>query len=181
MADNKQSRTYGVICSFKRTSDLYHAAEKVRDAGFKKWDCFTPFPVHGLDAAMGMKRSGVPRLTLLGGLTGFTVGTLMTWFLNGHDYPLIVGGKPLWSPVFPFPVMYECTILFAAFGTFFGQFIFNMLPRHHHPVFNHEKFVRASDDTFFIVIEAKDPQFDLERTRSFLTSIGGQEVTVVEN
>lgn len=181
MADNRQSRIHGIIGSFKKTSDCYHAAEKCRDFGFKKWDVFTPFPVHGMDAAMGMKRSGVPRLTLLGGITGFTFGTLMVWFLNGHDYPLEVGGKPYFSPIYPFPVMYECTILFAAFGTFFGQFIFNMLPRHNHPVFNHEKFARASDDTFFILIEARDPKFDLEKTRSFLASIGAQDITPVEN
>src|SRR5688572_9275635 len=108
MSENKQGRVHGLIGSFKRTSDCFHAAEKCRDFGFKKWDVFTPFPVHGMDGAMGMKRSGVPRLTLLGGITGFTFGTLMVWFLNGHDYPLEVGGKPFFSPIYPFPVMYEC-------------------------------------------------------------------------
>ncbi len=181
MSENASNQLYGLVCSFSKTADVLHAAEKVRDAGFKRWDVYTPFPIHGMDAAMGLTRSRVPVLTLLGGVTGFCTGMLFTWYMNAYDYPLIVGGKPLWSPIFPFPVMYECTILFAAFGTFFGQFLLNRLPRHHHPVFNYEKFVQASDDTFMIVIDATDPQFELEKTRGFLSEIGGAEVAEIQN
>ncbi|MDR2981481.1 MAG: DUF3341 domain-containing protein [Puniceicoccales bacterium] len=178
-SEGAASNLHGLICSFTKTPDVYHAAEKVRDAGFKRWDVYTPFPVHGMDQAMGLKRSKVPCLTLLGGITGFVAGSLLTWWMNAYDYPLVVGGKPLWSPIFPFPIMYECTILFAAFGTFFGQFLMNMLPRHNHPVFNYKKFVKASDDTFFIVIDATDPRFDLEKTRMFLKEAGGESVEEV--
>ena len=125
---------YGLIATFTKTPVFFEAAGRVREAGFTKWDCFTPFPVHGLDGQMGLKRSKVPLFTFIGGLLGFITGTLITYYMNGFDYPLIVGGKPLWSPVFPFPVMYELTILFAAFGTLFGMFATNLLPRHHHPV-----------------------------------------------
>lgn len=174
-------RPYGIVATFDSAPSIYHAAEKVRDAGFKKWDCFTPFPVHGLNHAMGLRRSHVPKLTLLGGLTGFTTGMLITWFMGAIDYPLIVGGKPLFSPIFVFPVAYELTILLGAFGTLFGMFLFNLLPRHHHPVFNHERWVSFSDDKFLLMIESSDPQFNLENTRSFLEEIGGQEISEIKD
>lgn len=172
---------FGVMGSFLTTPDAYHAAEKVRDAGFKNWDVFTPFPVHGMDAAMGLRRSKVPVLTLCGGLIGFFTGVLLTWYMNAYDYPLVVGGKPFWSPVFPFPVMYELTILLAAFGTFFGMFLTNFLPQHYHPVFNNQKFARGTDDTFFIVIEQRDPKFDLEKAQALLKQLGAQDITLIQH
>ena len=177
---NQKKKTYGVIASFKETPKFFHAAEQVRDAGFKHWDCFTPFPVHGLDGAMGLTRSKVPVMTLLGGITGFLTGMLITWYMNGFDYQLIVGGKPMWSPVYPFPVMYELTILFAAFGTLGGMFLFNMLPRHHHPVWEYDDFVKSSDDTLMILIERRDPQYDPKKTQEFLQAIGGEDITVIQ-
>ena len=179
MAETTNNK-YGLIASFKKTPDVYKAAKRVRDAGYTKWDVYTPFPVHGMDAAMGLGRSRVPRFTLIGGLTGFITGILITWYMNGYDYPLIVGGKPFWSPIFPFPVMYELTILFAAFGTFFGMFLSNNLPQHYHPAFNHEPFLKASDDTFFILIQREDPLYDESETRALLQEIGGEEVTLVD-
>lgn len=169
-----------MVAAFNATPAVYHAAEKIRDAGFRNWDVYTPFPVHGLDKAMGINRSRLPRFTLIGGALGLLTGCLMTWYMNAFDYPLIVGGKPFWSPIFPFPVHYELTILFAAFGTFFGMFICNRLPRHHHPIFDHPDFARAMDDTFLICIESKDPQFDHQKTRHFLQEIGGHDITLIE-
>lgn len=179
--DALQKKPFGLVACFNSAPAIYHAAEKVRDYGFKSWDVFTPFPVHGLDRAMGMKRSTLPRMTLLGGALGFLTGSLMTWFMNGYDYPLIVGGKPYWSPIFPFPVHYELTILFAAFGTFFGMFLWNRLPQHYHPVFDYSEFSKIMDDSFLVVIEAEDPKFDIEKTREFLLSLGGHNVTLIEN
>jgi hypothetical protein len=179
--NERNERIHGVACTFRKASDVYHAAEKVRDAGWKQWDVHTPFPIHGMDQAMGLPRSPVPRLTLLGGVTGFLTGCLLTWYTNSADYPIVVGGKPFWSVIYPFPVLYECTILFAAFGTFFGQFIFNRLPRHHHPLFDHPQFARVSDDTFMIVLEAGDPNFHVDESRNFLQSLGGQEITIVRD
>jgi len=179
--NERNESIHGVACTFRKPADVYHAAEKVRDAGWKYWDVHSAYPIHGLDKAMGLPRSKIPRLTLLGGVTGFIAGCLLTWYMNSFDYPLIVGGKPLWSPIFPFPIMYECTILFAAFGTFFGQFILNRLPQHHHPLFDLPQFARTSDDSFMIVLEARDSQFHLDESRHFLLSLGGQEITVIRD
>lgn len=172
--------TYGLIAAFDTTPALYQACEKVRDAGYSDWDSLTPFPVHGLDAAMGIRRSKVPRVSLLGGIVGFCTGMSMIWFTGAYDYPLIVGGKPYFSPMFAFPVSYELTILFTAFATIIGMFVINGLPRHYHPVMKAPQFVRALDDRFFIVIEANDPKFNLTATRDFLAQIGGQDIAELE-
>lgn len=177
---SETKKVFGLIATFDEASEIYEAAKKVRDAGYKKWDVFTPYPVHGMDAAMGMGRSNVPRFTLIGGILGFFVGCLISWYMNSYDYPLIVGGKPYWSPIYPFPVMYELTILLAAFGTIGGMFVMNMLPMHYHPVFNYEKFGESSDDRFMLVLESKDKKFDAVASRQLLEEIGGKEITEVE-
>jgi len=170
---------YGVSATFNSASELYDAAGKVREEGFSNWECYTPIPVHGLDAQMGVPRSKVPCFTLAGGITGFTTGMLLVWYMNAFDYPLIVGGKPFFSPIYPFPVFYELTILFSAFGTLFGMFFLNRLPRHNHPVFEHPNFGRTGDDKYMIVIEVEDPQFDDDETQDFLKSLGGKSVTMI--
>lgn len=157
------------------------AAEKCRDYGFKSWDVITPFPVHGLDDAMGLKRSKVPFFTFVGGTIGFCTGTFIVWYMNAFDYPLIVGGKPLFSPVFPFPVMYELTILLASLSTIAGMFLLNGLPRHHHPVMKAKNFAATTDDTLRIMIEARDPLYDSVKTRGFLMEIGGTNIQEVED
>lgn len=179
--NERNERIFGVACTFRKPADVFHAAEKVRDAGWTRWDVHTPFPIHGMDQAMGLPRSKIPRLTLLGGVTGFIAGCLLTWYMNSYDYPLIVGGKPYWSAIYPFPIIYECTILLAAFGTFFGQFILNRLPHHHHPLFELPNFARVSDDTFMVVLEAHDPKFHVDDSRNFLLSLGGQEIIVIRD
>jgi hypothetical protein len=166
---------------FDTPGALMHAAEQVRDAGFKKWDCITPFPVHGLDEAMGVGRSRVPRISLAGGITGFCTGMSMIWFMDKIDYPIIVGGKPLFSPLFAFPVSYELTILFTAFATIGGMFILNGLPMHYHPVLNYENIRRGTDDKFFIVIERSDAKFNPDTTRALLAKIGGADITELES
>ncbi len=157
-----------------------HAAEQVRDAGYKFWDCITPCPVHGLDRAMGVKRSKVPRISLIGGIIGFCTGMSMIWWTNAYDYPLAVGGKPYFSPMFAFPVSYELTILFTAFATIGGMFILNKLPMHYHPVLKYDKIHRGMNDLFFIVIEARDPRYNAAATKALLEKIGGQEITELE-
>ncbi len=172
---------YGLIARFDTAPEIYHAAEQVRDAGYKNWDCITPFPVHGLDKAMGLRRSIVPRISLAGGITGFITGMTMIWWTGAVDYKLIVGGKPLFSPMFAFPVSYELTILFTAFATIFGMFFLNRLPMHYHPVMKAPQFVRALDDRFFIVIEANDPKYNATATRDLLAKIGGKDIVELEN
>ena len=174
------AQPYGLIATFSDTSSIYHAAEKVRDAGYKNWDCITPLPIHGLDKAMGVKRSIVPRISLAGGLTGFCTGMSMIWWMNSYDYPLTVGGKPLFSPMFAFPISYELTILFTAFATIGGMFIVNRLPMHYHAVLKYEHIRRGLDDRFFVVIEARDPKFNLAATRALLEQAGGLAVTELE-
>ena len=172
--------SYGLIATFATVPNLYQAAEKVRDAGYKHWDCITPFPVHGLDKAMGLRRSIVPRISLAGGILGFCTGMTMIWWTGAYDYRLTVGGKPLFSPMFAFPVSYELTILFTAFATIGGMLFLNGLPRHYHPVLKYDQIKRGMDDTFFIVIEARDPRFNLANTKALLEKAGGKAITELE-
>ncbi len=182
------AKQHGLIAKFDTPADIMHAAEKVRDAGFKNWDVITPFPIHGMDPAMGLKRSGVPRFTIVGGTLGLTLGMTMIFFMGGSDlslpymdgYKLIVGGKPYFSPQFAFPVSYELTILFSAFASIGGMFILNKLPRHYHPMLKHKDVAQSSDDTFFLYIENADPQFDEEKTRAFLNELEPVEVGELE-
>jgi hypothetical protein len=173
------SKPYGYLALFDSAPAIYHAAASVREAGYTRWDVLTPFPVHGLDGVMGLKRSKVPVFTLIGGVIGFCTGMLIAWFMGQYDYPLIVGGKPYFSPIFPFPVAYELTILLAAFGTLGGMFITNRLPMHHHPVMNYDKFRHLTDDKFAVVIESEDDLFSEEETRSFLEGLEPAEIAVI--
>jgi len=172
--------TYGLIATFETAAAVYRAAEQVRDAGYKNWDVIAPCPVHGMDKAMGLKRSIVPRISLTGGIIGFTTGMTMIWWTGQYDYPLTVGGKPLFSPMFAFPVSYELTILFTAFATIIGMFLVNGLPMHYHPVLKSPKIKRGLDDQFLIVIETRDPRFNLANTRALLEKAGGKEISELE-
>lgn len=173
------SESYGIIASFPDTPAFFHAAEKVRDAGYKKWDTYSSFPVHGMPVAQGQPRSKVPVFTFIGGVTGFCVGLAMVWWMNAFNYPLIVGGQPFFSPVFPFPIMYELTILLSAFGTLGGMFITNLLPQHYSSLFNSDQFLEVSGDRLIIAIEARDVQYDPVTTRQFLEEIGGTDIEEV--
>lgn len=166
---NTTSKPYGLLAQFETPADIMAAAIRCRDAGFTRWDVFTPFPIHGMDDAMAVKKSMVGWFTFTGGVIGFFGGMIMIWYMNQFDYPLVVGGKPLFTPLFAFPVSYELTILLGAFGTLFGMFFLNRLPKLYNPLFKNERFKKASDDKFFICIEANDPKFNLEQTRAFLT------------
>jgi hypothetical protein len=175
-------RNYGYLAEFTTASDLYHAAEQVRDAGFRFWDCHTPFPVHGLDAAMGLKKSILPKFVFLGGLTGTLTALSLQLGTQVLLYPTTVQAKPgniFTIPAF-FPITFELTILLSAFTVLFGLLALMKLPRLNHPLFNSENFKRCTDDTFFISIEARDPNFRPEETRAFLAQIGGQNIELVE-
>jgi len=173
-------KPYGLIATFDDTGALLRAAQRVRDAGYRNWDCISPFPIHGLDKAMGLPRSRVPRFSLAGGITGFCTGMTMIWYMDRFDYALTVGGKPFFSPLFAFPVSYELTILFTAFATIGGMFLVNGLPMHYHPVLSYEHIRRGTDDLFFLVIERTDPRFDAAATRALLEEAGGREIAEIE-
>ena len=172
--------TYGILAEFDTPADVMHAAEKVRDAGFTHWDVYTPYPVHGMDQAMGMKNSKVGWFAFIGGASGYTLGMLMIWFMNAIDYPLIVGGKPMFSPFAAFPPSYELTILLGAFGSLFGMLFLNRLPRLHHPLLRHQRFALVTHDKFFIVIETADPKYSETETRALLEAAGSKRIEKVE-
>jgi hypothetical protein len=174
-------KPYGMVATFESTGALMRAAAQVRDAGFHKWDCITPFPVHGIDQAMGLGRSRVPRFSLAGGITGFCTGMSMIFYMNAFDYSLTVGGKPFFSPLFAFPVSYELTILFTAFTTIGGMFYLNGLPMHYHPVLNYPNIRKATDNRFLIVIERADPRYDAAATRALLERVGGKDIEEIED
>jgi hypothetical protein len=172
-----------ILAEFASAHDVVHAAEKVRDAGYVNWDAHTPFPVHGLDKAMGLRDSRLGWIVLTCALTGLTGAFVMMHWMNGVDYPTIVGDKPAGAPgTLPsmVPIMFELTILLSAFGAVIGMLVLNRLPRHNHSVFESERFRSASDDRFFISIEAEDPKFDLDRTRVLLEGAHASHVEVVE-
>jgi hypothetical protein len=179
-AATESQKPFGLLAEFETSAQVKQAATAVRDAGYQQWDVFTPFPIHGMDAAMGLRTSRVGWFTFIGGTAGITIGMSMIWFMNGFDYPLVVGGKPLFSPVYAFPVSYELTILLGAIGSLVGMLLTNRLPRWHNPVFNSERFLRATHDRFFILIECRDPKFSETRTRQLLESAGSRHVEMVQ-
>lgn len=174
-------KLHGVVAVFETSGDIFHAAEKVRDAGFRDWDVITPFPIHGMDAAMGLGRSIIPIFALLGGITGFFGGMFMIAYMNWIDYPLVVHGRPYFSPMTSFPVSFELTILLAAFGAIFGMLVMNRLPMHYHPILKWNKAYYGSDDKFLLIIEAADPKFDLKKTKAMLAELGGKEIEELED
>lgn len=181
IAGDIQSKPYGVAAEFNTASELFHAAEKVKEAGYTRYDVFSPFPIHGMDDAMGLKRSLLGKVIFCGGLTGFLTAVCLTFIPSSFIYPLIVAGKPtnlFTVPAF-FPIMFELTVLFSAFTTVFGMLIMNGLPRLNHPMFNWERFKKVSDDKFFCVIETSDPKFSERGVQDFLQSLGGQNITLV--
>jgi hypothetical protein len=175
MAEN----IYGLLAEFDTAEQLVDAARQVRDAGFRKTDAFSPFPIHEMDEALGIKRSILPYLCFAGGIMGLLSGLGLTYFCHVIDYPIIVGGRPHFSLPSFIPPMYELTILLASFTAVFGMLFLNGLPRPYHPVFNVPRFALATREKFFLLIEREDPKFD-ETTRSFMEGLNAQEVFDVE-
>lgn len=175
------NKAYGLIAEFENPAETMTAAERVRDAGFTRWDVFTPFPVHGMDRAMGMKKNTkVGWTSFLGGCTGYTTGMVMIWFMNAFDFPIVIGGKPLFSPFSAFPPSYELTILFGAFGAILSMLFLNRLPRLHHPLLKNRRFAQASHDKFYLVIECDDPKFSEAETRKLLEGAGSRHIELAE-
>lgn len=173
-------KLFGIMAEFDTATELVDAARQVRDAGYTKTDAFSPFPLHEIDEALGIKRSVLPYLILAGGLTGTFTGFALEYFVHVYDFPIIVGGRPHFSlPAF-IPPAYELTILFAAFTAVFGMLFLNGLPRPYHPVFNVPRFALATREKFFLIIESDDPKYDEAEVRAFMETLGGQEVFDVE-
>jgi hypothetical protein len=185
---------WGVLAEFPTPAAIYHAAEAVRDAGYTNWDCHTPFPVHGLDRAMGVKMTRLGLVVFACGLTGCLLGVLLQWYTNAapegikvyapmsvETYPYAISGKPEWSLPANIPVIFELTVLFSAFGAVFGMLGMNRLPRLHHPLFTSRRFLRVTNDRFFIAIERDDPNFDEARVTELLRSNGAVAVERIED
>ncbi len=163
-----QQKVFSYLAEYATPQQLIEACKAVRDAGYKNWDAYSPFPVHGIDPAMGIRPTILPWLVLGAGLTGMMLGLLMEIGLNGFDYPWIVSGKPLWSVPAFVPVAFETTILLSALTAFGGCLVLNMLPNLYNPLFKKKRFAKATDDKFFISIESDDKLFDEQKTKSLL-------------
>ncbi len=171
----------GVMGEFATPGDVYHAAEKVRDAGYTRWDVYSPFPIHGIEDAMGVRRTRLPLLVATGAFTGAGLAFLMQWWMSAADYPLTVQGKPYgaWEPFTP--IVFELGVLFSAFTALLAMLSMNGLPRWNHPLLKKERFLRASQDRFVIAVEATDPRFNPEAVRTLLHAAGGTQIDLVED
>ena len=170
---------FGALAEYTTPAALYHACEAVRDAGYTRWDAHAPFPVHGLDRAMGLRPSRLPWVSLVLALGGALTGMGLQGWVSTTAYPLVISGKPFFSwPAFV-PVTFELAVLGGALGAVFGMFAMNQLPTFYHPLFGNAAFERATDDGFFISIESWDPQFDAERTVELLRRLGATRVDLV--
>lgn len=171
---------YGYLVEFEDIDVFIEAVERVRDSGYTKWDTHTPFVVHGLDGAMGVRATKLPLLVFGGGLAGTVLGIGLQWWTNAVDYPFLISGKPMFSLPANIPVAFETTILLAALTALGGMLWFNGLPRLYHPLFRSEAFKRATDDRFFISVEAADPIFKKDETRALMESLQGVGVEEIE-
>ena len=174
-------KTYGILAEFDSPAAILSAAEKVRDAGYSRWDVFTPFPIHGMDKVMGLKNSLVGWVSLFMGGGAFLSVVGLIWFCNAFDYPLIVGGKPMFSMPMTFVPANIMMILGAAVGALIGMLAFNELPRFHNPLFTGKRFELVSRDKFFLLIGALDEKFSETETRKLLESIGGVHIEIIED
>ncbi len=173
------SGSHGILAEFSNPAELLAAAKKVRDAGYQKYDAYSPFPIHGMDDAMGLKPSKLGWIVLGHAVLGFAGAIALMVWTSAVDYPLNISGKPyINAPAFV-PVTFELTVLLSAFGAVFGMFFLNDMPKHYNPLFNSERFNRVTDDKFFICIESADMLFDHDKTTSFLKEIGATHIETV--
>ncbi|HXD72309.1 MAG TPA: DUF3341 domain-containing protein [Vicinamibacterales bacterium] len=173
-------RVYGLLAEFDDATALVQATERTHEAGYRRFDAYSPFPIEELHHAMGSPHSKMPLIVLIGGIIGCVGGFYLQYWAAAIAYPVNIGGRPLNSwPAF-IPVTFECTILVAALFAVLGMLAINGLPMPYHPVFNVDRFALASRSRFFLCIESRDKKFDLDDTRAFLQSLGPREVTNVE-
>jgi hypothetical protein len=181
MRKSTRPATYGLMAEFDNPSDAVAAARAVHEEGYRRIDAFSPYPVEELSEAIGVHRTPMSLIVLIGGLLGGITGYLLQYYILVIDYPLNVGGKPPHSwPTF-IPITFEMTVLGAGLFAVFGMLALNGLPEPYHPVFNAPNFALASRDRFFVLVESADPKFDRDRTAEFLRSLGPREVTDVEH
>ncbi|HEU5249849.1 MAG TPA: DUF3341 domain-containing protein [Thermoanaerobaculia bacterium] len=173
-------RMWGLLAEFESPEDLLAAASRAREAGYRRMDAYTPFPIHGLSDALGLRPTKLPFIVLAGGIVGCVTALGMMWYSATVHYPLNVGGRPFASWPSFIPITFELTVLFASLSAVFGMLGMNGLPMPYHPVFNAPRFAFASRDRFFLCIESHDALYDPDRTRAFLAGLGAKEVVEVE-
>jgi len=175
----KRTPIYGLMAEFDSPTDLVMAARRTHEAGYRKIDAYSPFPVDELAEAIGFHRNGVPLVVLIGGILGCAGGYLMQWWIATVSYPINVGGRPYHSwPAF-IVVTFEMTILCSVLAAVFGMLALNGLPMPYHPVFNVPRFAFATKDRFFLIIFSTDPKYSSAATRSFLEGLSPRAITEV--
>jgi len=170
----------GVTGLFHDPDQVLTAAAEIRRAGYRKFDFHTPYPLHGLDDAMGIKRTVLPWISLAGGIAGAAAATHLQWWTGAVDYPLIIGGKPFFAFEPSIPIIFELTVLFCAIATVVGMFALNGLPRWYSRWQDDAHFVRSMDDAFVVTVDAEDAAYDAEKTSTLLESLGAEQVRIVE-
>ncbi len=170
---------HGVLAEFANPGVLLDAAKATRAAGYRFYDTHSPFPIHGMDSAMGLANSKVGLFTLGGGATGLMLATWMQWWMGSVDYPLSISNKPAFAIEPSVPIMFELTVLLGALGTAVGMFAMNGLPRPYNPLFNSERFGRVTDDAFFLYVAATDPKFGEADTAGFLRGLGATHIETI--
>lgn len=180
MSTKARSDTYGYLAEFDNPSTLVAAAQRAYERGYRRMDAYSPYPVEGLAEALGDRRNYLPFVTLLGGIVGGVGAYFLQYWTSVVGYPINVGGRPLHSWPSFVPIAFETTILFAGLAAVLGMVVASGLPRLYHPVFNVQAFQRATRDGFFLCVEARDRQFDLDETRQFLHGLNARSVVEVE-
>jgi len=174
-----EHKCYGVVGDFESPEDLLRAIRTLRTAGFTKLEAYSPFPIHGIDEALGEPRSPLGRIVIVAALLGLASAIALQWWTGAVDYKLVIAGKPLFALEPSVPIMFELAVLFGAFGAVLGMFHLNRLPTYYHPFFNYSQSEGATNDRFLLAVEAADPKFRGEEVMTLLDSLGSRHTELV--
>jgi len=170
-----------ILAEFVNPGALFKAAGQLRDAGYTNFDCHSPFPIHGMDDAMGLQRSPIGWIAGLLALLGCSAGLALQWWTMAVDYPLVISGKPYFAFQAYVPVTFALGVISAAFASLFGMLIINRLPQLHHPLFRSDNFAKVTDEGFFISVPSDDAKYERSKTRAFLETLGGKNIEVLRD
>jgi hypothetical protein len=179
MSTTEDQKLHSILAEFRNPKELTDVAKKMVNSGYSKFDTFSPFPIHGMDKAMNLKKSKLGWIVLVHGILGFTLAVGMMYYMSVIDYPLNISGKPFFNAPAWVPITFELTVLLSAFGAVFGMFFLNGLPKLHNPLFNVERFKKATDDGFFACIEADDDLFEAEKVKTLFLEAGATHIDEV--